>query len=229
MKAIFFHLFYTDLLDEGVKYMKRLPFEYDLYVTIPIGSKIKHKILQFKHDAHIIEVPNRGFDVGPFLEAINLSFSLNKEYDWVLKIHTKRSIKRNKNGDKWRIRFYEKLMPLNFSNINLLLNSSEIGMIGDAGVRMGLSPLDKRNRTNINGPNVNKLIKKFNLSNKDLDFFSGTMFWVKYDALKTTFKENKVTCIDFEDKYKPDGTLAHAYERVFANIVKSHGYKLEGI
>jgi lipopolysaccharide biosynthesis protein len=55
------------------------------------------------------------------------------------------------------------------------------------------------------------------------------MFWIRYSILKDTFKDNRITLHDFGIGHAPDGTRAHAMERVFANIVRDKKYELYAI
>jgi hypothetical protein len=77
--------------------------------------------------------------------------------------------------------------------------------------------------------NIDYFLKRLNISDSKLLFFGGTMFWIRYSILKDTFKDNRITLHDFGIGHAPDGTRAHAMERVFANIVRDKKYELYAI
>ena len=65
--CICLHLFYTEMLDEMLKYIDNFSankdIEYDLFVTLcEHNKKIESTIFKFKDNAQIIIVPNRGYD-----------------------------------------------------------------------------------------------------------------------------------------------------------------------
>ena len=58
-----------------------------------------------------------------------------------------------------------------------------------------------------------------------LDFFGGTMFWVRPEALRP-LRELGLADTFLEEKGLLDGGLEHATERLFATSVVAAGYKL---
>jgi lipopolysaccharide biosynthesis protein len=87
------HLYYIDQLDYFIKKLKNIKgCEWDLFVTLVCDNEsVRKKILKFKSNAQIIMVDNVGFDVWPFIQILK-KVDLN-EYDFVLKVHTKRILK----------------------------------------------------------------------------------------------------------------------------------------
>jgi len=232
MIAVFLHLYYQDLWDEIEKCLSRIPFNFDLYVTISeeFDDTSSHKILNFKKDTIIKKIPNRGVDVGSFFEILNLTFDLDKKYDWILKIHSKKSlIVNSKKGSDWRKNLLSSLISSNFNTITKLFSNKKIGMIGSKRYLMSYSSTDKRLNKNNNSINIDYFLKRLNISDSKLLFFGGTMFWIRYSILKDTFKDNRITLHDFGIGHAPDGTRAHAMERVFANIVRDKKYELYAI
>ena len=59
-----------------------------------------------------------------------------------------------------------------------------------------------------------------------LDFFGGTMFWVRPEAL-SPLRKLKLSEAFPEEKGLLDGGLEHAVERLFSTAVVAAGYKLE--
>lgn len=104
------HLYYHEMWPELCSALKNLEgLKWDLFVTITnYDLATEDQVKAFKSDAKIIALPNRGFDVGPFFEVLNL-VDLSK-YDLVIKLHTKRDMPKHStisgildvSGDKWR-------------------------------------------------------------------------------------------------------------------------------
>lgn len=229
------HLYYQHMLDEMLMYLKNLEdYDYDLYVTLTDhSSALNKKILKFNKNAIIILVKNKGFDVAPFLKVLH---SVNlKKYDYIIKMHTKNDMKRyavlNKRyfiykGSYWR----NILLDFISSQSNLyyaisLLQQKEVGMISHYKII-----LNERNL--MNDERAEKIIQSIDLPLKKRYFVAGTMFICKAE-LMIPLKKISHTEIDFEAyensftrKGKFDGTLAHAYERVFGWIICSQNYKI---
>lgn len=230
--AIFVHLFYQDLWEEIQHNLNKIKIDYDLYVTIckDHDQSIISKIKKFNQGATVMPVPNQGADVGPFFEKLNHCLDSNKKYEWVLKLHSKKSLLISPtHGEKWRKADYSILIPSDFSKLLLLFNNKKVGMIGSKIHLMGLSSTDRRVGKNNNLDNINYFRQRLKISDSELKFFGGTMFWIKYPILEDTFKNNRLTINDFGAGHAPDGTKAHAMERVFANIVRDKKYELASI
>lgn len=232
--GVFIHLYYQDIWPEIQRYLKNMGINFDLLVTInEEDSQCEQTIASIRKIypyAIIRKVPNRGLDVGPFFELMNYVISRNIKYDYVLKIHTKKSLGVNAFvGENWRKKSYESLMG-SYSIVAHILRlfkaDPAIGMIGPYETRMSTSVNDVNTGGNANGAHMKHLTKRFNVKDPSLDFFGGTMFWVKWSIYEEKFKNNTLTINDFEPGYKSDGLLAHGMERLFASIVRDAGYKL---
>lgn len=114
--AIHAHVFYADLWPELEKCIRNVVAtcgadKVELVITYPemhaaLEQLFKEGGVTFGCDCEVIPVPNRGYDVGPFvcefLPRVNLS-----ETDYIVKIHTKRDVDtwmnfRPMKGSKWR-------------------------------------------------------------------------------------------------------------------------------
>jgi lipopolysaccharide biosynthesis glycosyltransferase len=231
-KAVFIHLFYQDLWPEIKNKLRSIPFEYDLYVSICSDhiDEISNDIKTFNNTSTIVRVENRGADYGGFFELLNKSFDMNKEYDWVLKIHGKKSLLINpRSGENWRKAAISALIPNNFDHINKAFNDRSTGMIGPKKYLMSASSWDKRARKNVNGENIDYFRNRYDVTDNILYFFAGSMFWVKYSILKSTFNNDRINQYDFDEGHATDGTKAHAMERFLANIVRDSKNNLLGI
>ena len=82
--AVILHLYYEDQLPEIARHLQNLNtagLDYDLYVTSP------HTTPLIITNAMYTPTENRGYDIGPFIDALH-HINLNN-YDYILKLHTK--------------------------------------------------------------------------------------------------------------------------------------------
>jgi lipopolysaccharide biosynthesis glycosyltransferase len=229
--AVMCHIYYIDIWPEIKNNLNQLGFEFDLYVSLCIDNpSIELEILRDYPSAQISKVENRGSDFGGFFESLNLIFNNNLKYDWILKIHSKKSkLINERKGESWRKNLYTKLIIDAKSKIINNFSNDEIGMIGDKRYLIGMSSFDNKAGKNVNAEKINILRRRFNVNDSTLKFFAGSMFWMRFDLLEQVFKENRITSNDFELGHLPDGTMAHAMERFIANIVRDANKKILGI
>lgn len=228
--AVVVHLYYRDLWNEIKHHLTNIPIEFDLFISIcdtfdgvkyttKKNTEIKKEIKNSFPNVKIKIFPNLGRDVAPFLEIIN---KMNlKTYDVILKIHSKKSKNLGVTGDLWRIQMITSLIKDKYTatqNIKEMLKE-DIGILG-CGHNL--------NRTDI-GNNKSKLYELYDILDIDktkrkLEFFSGTMFFIKPIVLKKL--KNKFTINDFVENGALDGNLEHAIERVFINLCRDAGYDI---
>lgn len=226
------HLFYPEQLDWFLRRLKNITCNYDLCVTVvKPDATVEKKIMDFKPDAKILVVPNRGYDVYPFWLALQ-DFSLS-DYDFVLKLHTKnsRTTKWTKNGIsytgfEWRDDLINPLIGSRrqFHRVRRLLACPGVGMVGAANL-IG----DRENAQQMN--NTKKLCDKMGIRYFDkCPFVCGTMFAIKSDLLRE-FQNYPFRQSDFsaESKTGSVGTTAHSLETVFGILVANGGLKLAGV
>ena len=231
--AVHLHLFYTDQLEDFIRRLTSFGnIAYDLYVTvIEDNEDIKARIYEFKPDAKIWVVDNLGYDVGPFIDFLH-KINLD-DYDYVLKIHTKRAPKnvytfnkeRRFNMKLWREVLLDALLSSHRAienNLKLLANNPNIGMIGSKYllVENNIKSIDKKIEAEMTklglGIPQNKL------------FISGTMFWVRASLMKPFLYYN-LEDFSVSESHIHDDTLAHVLERVFGLSVISAGYHIYGV
>lgn len=228
------HLYYLNQLDEILSRLQHLHgLNFDLYVTMVTKSTAaEQKIKLFKPEAHIVQVENKGYDVGPFIEILH---SLNLDnYDYVLKIHTKGTTAENYtriNGKRLNNKLWSRLLfeALLFSeeqvhnNLRQLANA-DIGMLSSAYL---ITDDKKLYRQFL--PQINKILQNAGLPKVDkFSFVAGTMFWAKANLLKP-LQNYKLTDFTATDGKVKEGTLAHCFERLFGALAEVQGFKLYGI
>ncbi len=225
--GIHLHLFYTDLLDEFYNYFRNIPYKFDLFVSVPQGAnkwKIKNKFSRILNSNKIVvkECPNIGRDYAPMFVLFNDDL---KNYDYIMHVHSKKSLRTGTSQDDWRnylLRFLlgdrEKIMKhfylMENKNVGLVYPDTHYSVPIIAHTWLGVAHIAKQ------------YLPKLGLQYEDkfLDFSAGSMFWAKKDAIIDLFKLN-LTWEDFgEETGQADGTLAYFLERVFPLQVRKNGY-----
>jgi hypothetical protein len=227
--AVFVHLYYEDLWEEVKGQLLAMGLNFDLYISLCEESNTRFNtqalIKESFPSARVFVLPNKGLDVGPFIEKINFVVTHGKEYDYCLKIHTKKSIGVDASiGEEWRMRSYDSLMS-NLYNVGAILkkfeHNDQIGMIGPVQTLSSITPNDlTHSNKNVNEINIATWSKNLGITDRKLSFFGGTMFWARWSVFKTVFQKQKMCIDDFEPGYRNDGLVAHAFERIFASMVR---------
>lgn len=237
--AVHLHLYYQDLWDEFSAMFKNLnSYDYDIYVTLTNGSStigqtnwIKSKIESEFENVTIIEVENKGLDIGAFLSVLKNITSSKKEYDYLLKLHTKKSVKTAgvEFGENWRKQLYKPLVGSDSTVkeiIQRMENNHIIGMIGNSSWISDFQGLNKNE--------IDELKNILNIKTTSKKFIGGTMFWVRYSILEKYFNEENLDKISMllENGYFTDyenGTYTHALERILGYIVPDSNKIIEGV
>lgn len=234
--AVALHLHYAALWSEIETLLRgwRLPFT--LFVTLTdANDKLANQIRSAFPDAQVRVSENRGRDVRPFLAL--LEEGAFDSFGLVCKIHGKRSL----GNDRLPI-FGDVLRRLTFRD--LIGDSRQVeAVVGrfDADATLGLIGSDRflsASRpdapSDVVGPanreNVDRLAARIGvpIRDDDLDYFSGTMFWVRPQALEP-LRRLGLAANSFEPESNGfDGMLEHAVERLFNHAVRVSGLRVEG-
>ena len=224
--AVVLHLYYTDLWHETASYLENIHQPFDLFVSIPsdVSEETVLNISRKYPDAVVLAAENRGRDIAPFLEL--LAVLLQRGYTAALKIHTKRSAHRI-DGDLWRQDLLNKLLgsgKLVEEISHCLKVRKDIGLIAPSAHLANL-------RSFIGSPDnvhhLENLGQRLGLSiDYTLSFCASSMFWFKPEALAALLRL-RIDGTDFEpERGQIDGTLAHAVERFFGQVVAAGKYKI---
>jgi lipopolysaccharide biosynthesis protein len=229
--AVHIHLFYTDLIDEFIGYLKNIPYKYDCYISTDSdlkANKIKSRFIGLVNARKIsVETTiNQGRDIGPFLQQMSM-IALN--YDYICHIHTKKS-KYSKFGDDWRKHMLTCLLGDEIHVRNIVVNfevNKNLGLLFPEQLPQVRTAFPCQ--WHINYDNLLKLLADIGVNIKIYDydpiFPCGNMFWARTKAVENIFKRN-FKCEDFdEEKNQKDGTLAHIIERSWWYIALNNGYK----
>jgi lipopolysaccharide biosynthesis protein len=215
--AVVVHIFYKQEWLYIKSRLKMLPVRYGLFITITERNKdLIEKIKAEYPDAVVTMVPNRGRDILPFL--FTLLRLKAAGYEYVLKMHTKRSTHRS-DGEEWFKDLINKLLP-SPKRVAAIVQMLEegAGMVGPAG-----HFISQQEYLGSNHGHMTKFLHdRYEDERADeimgkLDkygYFGGSMLWARIDAFDTL---QSVPFIpeEFEsERSQIDGTAAHAVERL---------------
>lgn len=224
--AVLVHAFYEDVWQGIADRLEASGMDFDLYVTVPdpqaFDALTASVAARFSH-ARILRVPNRGRDVAPFLVAME-AFDLYS-YDVVLKLHTKRSTHLGQDGIRWSNDLFRSLCgdaATMQAAVRLFRRVPQIGMIHPEFVKTSI-----QSELIPNLPWLDRLLPRLHSGVKGLrlewDFAAGTMFWFRGAAMRP-LRDLGLGIEDFEpEQGQINGTLAHALERVFPQIIYRSG------
>lgn len=230
--AIIFHCYYPDLIHEASQYFKSLSkyISFDVLVTIPVSfSSEELRLLDDQiSPVRIFPVENCGRDIWPFLYGIQFANELG--YLYGCKIHTKKS-KHLTSGDLWRKNLLEGVLDREVVRdvVELLKDKGSIGFLAPRHtfkeVSFGADSIRASEEKLI------QLMDRLGVCVPDtIKFSAGSMFWFRFAAFNKISED--LGCAEashFGPEFGAiDGTLAHAFERVFALYVESKGYKAVG-
>jgi len=222
--AIVIHLFYPDIWMELKRLLKQIDLDFDLFITSPkfVYSRVLSDVVRSFPKASVSLVENRGRDILPFIKLLQTG-ALNS-YDFVCKLHTKRSPHRQ-DGKMWRERLYESLIG-NSAQVSSIIDyfnlHPAVGVIGPADqlIRSGNLYYHGSNRETVERIKVQLGL---NPSDLELPFFAGSMFWFRPKTF-TPLLDLQIGEPDFAPEAgQMDGTMAHALERMPAIFAKTVG------
>jgi glycosyltransferase involved in cell wall biosynthesis len=231
------HIYYPDLLPEIAARLSQLPLGTKIFVTIveddtsSVGAELAARIERHILQATIVRVPNRGRDIWPFM--MLLRDGAFRDVDIVLKIHTKKSPHLQPApiaGAAWRRRMLFELLgspPAIWAIVNRFAQTPDLGLMGPAGLRVPSYLLSHRQALSGNASATRLLSARAGINPLAVDFFAGSMFWARPEALEPLRKLD-LSDSDFpQERGQIDGTLQHAIERLFVPAAKCAGFRVE--
>ncbi|TXN44740.1 hypothetical protein FV233_13645 [Methylobacterium sp. WL7] len=225
------HAFYVDVFKELLPHLVRALSRFDLLVSTDQPDKkaaleAAAERAGLAGGCRVVLVENRGRNFGPLVTVFAPDIL---RYDYVLHIHTKKSLFSGAEQTRWRDEIYRAL----FVNV--------------ACARLAVALLDEDPRIGLFFPETSKhivywahtwlanigagygLLDRLGLRydgfDEYLDYPVGGMFWARVDALRPLLTAG-LTPHDFPEEHgQTDGTLAHAIERVVPLVCRSQGYR----
>ena len=230
--AIVAHVYYEETWPDIAGVLARLALPFDLIVTTVPGRKsLIEAIRRDFPDAAVEVMENRGRDVRPFL--VLLERGRLDRYRIVCKVHGKKSSdggRKSYMGSLWRRRLLFDLLAapgLAPSIAKMFEEDPTIGMIGPGAFRLPSKTYSEELSWSVNRERVMELAGRMGVPAEKfrLDFFGGTMFWVRPEAL-APLRRLKLSEAFPEEQGLLDGALEHAVERLFGAAVVAAGYRL---
>jgi hypothetical protein len=228
--GVFVHLYYESLAEEIAENLLAIPFDFQLYISTNTREKkavIEDVFRQYGMEPVIKILPNRGWDIAPFLLGFGDEI---RAHEICLKLHGKRSRHgADKFGDRWRAHLLSGLLgqPRNVSFIveNFLANPK-------LGIVMMPHFSGVARHANVIGANfqaMHSLLSRIGLSispEQPIEFPSGSMFWFRGAALASVL-DLGLTWGDFSRcrVHDLDATIAHGIERSFLVFAAESGFR----
>lgn len=207
--AIQCHVYHEDIWYNDIKKrLLELPYKFDLYISTTDNINRNTLIEDVKHDFNgstIILTPNLGEDMRGFFASLEYIFSNNKNYDWVLKIHTK-------HETTWRTSLLDALLSFNDFDIDKQFVFAKRFTI----------TINKL----IDCQYIPEMTKMIGCTSQQGKFCAGSMFWMRYDLCEKYFK-NKLKGKYFDEPYCHGRSKQHSCERLFGCIAHENGDKIE--
>lgn len=232
--AILAHVFYRNIwpeLKDCIRHFVSVcgPDNVKVVITSPDGEPAAF-LRKEMPSATVIPVPDRGYDVGPFFEAL-ASIDLSA-FDFVVKLHTKRNMDRfwmnyrPYRGDEWRRSLLsfcssEKAVA---TSLRGFARDPTLGMVAGRGITDPSGVASGR----YDFTEAYALMRRFGLTPSGTTLVFGTMFMVRAKILEPVAGKLRVDDFDFvteETVHKVYGN-AGLWEYSFALLATSQGYRV---
>lgn len=222
------HVYYGDLWPQlSCCIANFTPCGFDLCVTCcDTDPQLENRVKTDFPQARFLVLPNQGFDVGPFFEAIS-GINLD-QYDYVVKLHTKRDVSYWVNflpvfGSSWRNRLLsfcdtEKHLRLTMQAFD---RHPEIGMIAHPTLIVSRGDRDEKEPVK---RQAEAIVARAGFQPGPRRFVAGTMFMARASACRALQGLARIDDFAASSKHKTD--LAHVYERAFGYLMTAQGLKI---
>ncbi|WP_299752686.1 rhamnan synthesis F family protein [uncultured Tateyamaria sp.] len=234
--AVVLHLHYPELWDEISTFLSHSKLTFRLIVTLTAPNPALEEQISFQFPgAKTLNVENLGRDIHPFVTVFQSG--LLDGINLICKIHGKRSVLSGVTGARfghlWRRRALLDLLgsPVQVQSIlNHFGTRPNLGMMGPATLRL-------RNGSGIDpGHEASLPIRRdlcvragfISVQAKE-DFFAGTMFWARKEALSPLETLRLGPEILTDESAQIGDQFEHGFERFFADCTRAKGFQLADI
>jgi lipopolysaccharide biosynthesis protein len=232
--AVVLHLFYPSLWPDFERALLALPEPCDVFVSCrPRAEGAVRRLVSARFPGAVVYAsPNLGRDVWPFLRW--LATPGIERYAYVLKLHSKKSMHIDDavrtpmgSGDDWRNRTIAGLVGSR-ERVSQLLAAldarREVGIVAPSGFLY-----DQIAWRAATGRTLEMLRRRLAIEQPlGGGFPAGTMFWARVESLLPLARalSSDPSLVDFErEAGQVDGTLHHAYERLFPLVATKQGLR----
>ncbi len=225
-QAVVIHVYYPDVWDEFARVLRKVPFDYDLFVTLTWRGKeseaLKARIEADFPGTRVVPVRNHGRDIFPFLLLVNAGWL--EGYQAVCKLHTKKSPHRT-DGEHWRRHLVSGILegPRLAERLARFKADPEAAFwVADGQHFTGTAWWGSNYQT------VAAVLRRIEIACDPghLSFPAGSIYWLK-PLMVDLMRGLNLT----EDLFEPesgqtDGTLAHAVERALGALAEASGMRV---
>lgn len=237
------HIYNGALAQAFSRYLQQFPVPFDVFVTHVKTADRSHLQALFNRDVlplanavTIVQTPNRGRDVAPWLSGVGQEL---QKYNLCCHVHAKESVYAPSFGIAWRTYLLDNLLQPEavWATLAAFAKDQYLGCVFPAFYQplkesmtsAGTPPYS----TNIEYSMILELMSRMDLPGeyaRNEQFFSGgTMFWYRPQALQPLL-ECDLRFEDFpEEPIGVGGTLAHALERVPPLVCTRRGYRVRSL
>jgi len=228
---VIFHLYYKDQLPWFLEKLSHIKgCHWDLLVTGPSFDSQSVKALKaFKEDVRFLECENVGYDIWPFLKA--LQRTCLESYDYILKLHTKSQTSHHKvriNGVRLKGYMWRNIL------VDALLQDNnrfqEVLRIFEEHPHAGMVCSEKLFAV-LHFPEDHELLdqelERLHLRTPERHFCVGTMMMMRSCLLQALpLKEYSASMFPSQSETNSGATPAHVYERVLSLLAPAQGYQV---
>lgn len=180
--AVVCHVFYLEIWPDLLAVIQRLPREVAVYITTPpvTADAVRQAVAASVPHAQVVECPNQGMDVVPFLTLLPQLAAQGCQV--VLKLHTKRG--RGAAGARWRQWMLDALgasAGALQAAMQAFLADPALALVGPAALYLSVRKLAFENASE-----VDRLLLALGLplsQQVEAGFFAGSMFWCRVQKL----------------------------------------------
>ena len=237
------HIYNGALAQAFSRYLQQFPVPFDVFVTHVKTADRSHLQALFNRDVlplanavTIVQTPNRGRDVAPWLSGVGQEL---QKYNLCCHVHAKESVYAPSFGIAWRTYLLDNLLQPEavWATLAAFAKDQYLGCVFPAFYQplkesmtsAGTPPYS----TNIEYSMILELMSRMDLPGeyaRNEQFFSGgTMFWYRPQALQPLL-ECDLRFEDFpEEPIGVGGPLAHALERVPPLVCTRRGYRVRSL
>lgn len=226
--ALHIHAYYPDLLSEILNQLNGNLTRPDLLISIPNEIALQEITKITSGYTGVIrairQVPNRGRDIGPFLQAFR--DEILHDYEIVGHLHTKKTawIK----SERWSTAWRQLLLTNLLGGENKMADTILAKMASDG--KIGIVFPDDPNLVDWgqNFPFALIIADKLGIQHlpTNINFPAGTMFWARVEAISPLLNLNLALEDLPAEPLAMDGSSLHAIERLLPLVVIHNGFKM---
>lgn len=228
---VIFHLYYKDQLPYFLDKLSHIHgCDWDLCVTGPsFDPESQASLRAFKSDVSLITCENVGYDIWPFLHALQVTGT--DAYDLVLKLHTKSNTGDHKiriggvhlREYMWRDTLVDALLQDRErweEVLNIFESRPDAGMVCSRKLYCKLNFKEDHAL-------LDEELSRIGLQTQERRFCVGTMMLLRADLFKALpLAEFRAEQFPRESASNSGGTIAHIYERILSLLAPAQGFQV---